>query len=523
MRRPSVGPGAWWLAAVTAVLIGAPPGAWAQGDADAGKAVYDKWCAGCHGDNGGGDGVAAAYMLPRPRDFTRAVYQIRTTASGELPTDDDLRHVIDNGMPGSTMPGWKSRLSATQRDNVIAYLKTFSRFFEEGAPEPEPVSVGRPPKVTEESLAEGRRLFIDELQCNSCHGDAGRGNGTSAPTLTDDWGFPIRPADLSRNWTFNGGGEVEDIFMRMRTGLDGTPMPSNWDIVESEIITEEQLWQVAQYVRSLSPEEVPRPQDVIRASRLEGALPDGPDADAWTDVRRYYVPMVGQITVAPRQFVPTVDGVWVQAVHNETALAMRITWDDPTASPDPEWDEYFQGLAQVLTDVDGPLEAQGPDRLAVQFPVQATDGMERPYFLGGDSRRPVYRIMWTSTPDGIVEGRGTGLTAFRSNAGAGATHAAVFDDGQWRLQLTRPLVSPDTTLAPSLPSGEAIPMAFFASDGTQGGGDVRGSVSAWYAIYLDVPTPRRVFVVPVVAALLTVVLGMVVVWQAQAAHRQSGS
>src|ERR1043166_2223901 len=43
-------------------------------DTSAGKLVYVKWCAGCHGETGAGDGPAAHYMLPRPRDFTGAVF-----------------------------------------------------------------------------------------------------------------------------------------------------------------------------------------------------------------------------------------------------------------------------------------------------------------------------------------------------------------------------------------------------------------------------------------------------------------
>jgi hypothetical protein len=44
---------------------------------------------------------------------------------------------------------------------------------------------------------------------------------------------------------------------------------------------------------------------------------------------------------------------------------------------------------------------------------------------------------------------------------------------------------------------------------------VRGAVSAWYAIYLDVPLPPRVFIAPVVATLLTAALGLIVVVRAQ--------
>lgn len=510
---------------VLSVLVGAfgvPVALHAQGNADNGKVVYDKWCAGCHGENGDGEGVAASYMLPRPRDFTRGVYQIRTTASGDLPTDADLRRMITEGMPGSTMPAWGEKLSAGQINDVIAYVKSFSRFFE-GA-DPQPVEVGSPPRVTDETLAEGRRLYLEELQCNSCHGDAGRGNGTSAQTMTDDWGFPLRPADLEKNWRFNGGGTVEDVFWRMRTGVDGTPMPSNWDIVEAEIITEEQLWQVAQYVRSLSPEDPPRARDVIRVSLIQGRMPDGPDDPRWDNFERFWVPLVGQITVAPRQFVPTVDGVWVQALHNRTQMAMRVTWNDPTHSPDPDWEEFFRGTMAVMADVDGHPDEQGPDLLTLQFPVEQPEDMALPYFLGGDTQRPVWLARWSSTPDSMVEGQATELGGLvpSERRRTQFQHVAVYDDGQYRVQLVRTLASNDPARIPALPEGVNVPIAFRVADGTNGGGTVRGSISAWYSIYLDVPTPARVFIAPVLAALMTAAVGLVVVWRAQKTHQASG-
>src|SRR5260370_19500932 len=118
------------LLAAAALLIARPP-ALAQ-DAQRGKAVYETWCWECHGEAGDGNGAAAKFMLPPPRDFTKGVYKIRTTASGELPTDDDLLYVVSEGMPGSAMPEWKSKLSEGDRKDVIAYIKKFSSFFGQG-------------------------------------------------------------------------------------------------------------------------------------------------------------------------------------------------------------------------------------------------------------------------------------------------------------------------------------------------------------------------------------------------------
>ncbi len=219
----------------------------------------------------------------------------------------------------------------------------------------------------------------------------------------------------------------------------------------------------------------------------------------------------------PRWFVPTVTGVWVQAVHDGKQLALKVSWDDRSKSPDPAWDPWLARLDKSYPDVDGPPpDRQGPDRFWVQFPRQIGDEMERPYFLGGDSRRPVYLWRWASDPNGVEEGLGTGLGKFAARSGApDVTHVAVYQNGRWQLQFTRSLAPSDTTAAPTFSLGRAISIAFFASDGSNGEVDKRGAVSAWYAIYLDLPTPPTVYVAPVVAVLLTAGLCFMVVWRAQ--------
>lgn len=491
-------------------------------DTTRGKIVYVKWCAGCHGDGGGGDGPAAATMLPRPRNFTGAVYKIRSTASGQLPTDADLMRAIDEGLPGTAMPAWKSRLSDGERRDVMAYLKTFSAFFADTSQHATALRFRSAPGGGSgaEALRVGRQ-FYDSIGCRKCHGDQGRGNGPSAPTLKDDADFPIFAADLHQNWRFRGGGTVEDIYHRLRTGLDGTPMPSFSDLIDQKWLTDEQLWRVAQYVRSLSPASPPEVRDVILARDLRGGpLPLAPDDSAWNRVERYWFPLVGQVIRKPRWFDPAVSGVWVQAVHDGTTLALRVSWDDRSQSPDSAWRPFVQRVLNTVASDDTvrPAPQLWPDQLIVQFPVAIPEGLERPYFLMGAPTRPVYQWRWTSAPRRAVAGLARGLERFDTLTTAQAPAAqAVYDrgGGEWRLVLSRALATADTANELQFRTGRAIPVAFFAQDGSNGESGSRMAVSTWYFLALDQPTPPRVYISPVVAMALTLGLGLTVVWRAQ--------
>src|SRR5687768_17485449 len=48
----------------------------------AGKVLYDKNCAQCHGDKGDSAGYATPHLFPRPRDFTTPRFKVRTTPNG---------------------------------------------------------------------------------------------------------------------------------------------------------------------------------------------------------------------------------------------------------------------------------------------------------------------------------------------------------------------------------------------------------------------------------------------------------
>ncbi|HUH11901.1 MAG TPA: c-type cytochrome [Longimicrobiales bacterium] len=508
-------------AAALIALAALPAAALSQDAEHPGKATYERWCAGCHGVDGAGEGAAAGHMLPRPRDFTQALYQVRTTTSGALPTDADILRVIDEGMPGTSMPGWKDQLSRRERQALVSYLKTFSRFFE-NEEAPPPLELGSPPRIDDDALARGREVY-DQVECWKCHGRSGRGNGTSAPTQEDDNGHPIRPANLTESWRFNGGGSLEDIHARLLTGLDGTPMPSSADLISGGVATEEDLWYLAAYVRSLSPEKAPRPAEVVRAALRPEGLPAGPDDDAWSELPRYWVPLVGQVIQEPRWFAPTINGVWVQAAHDDREVVLRLTWHDPSESPSPEWADWRRRIAQFMEPKEEPAPAEGPlpDALTVQFPAALPEGRDLPFFLGGDARRQVYLWRWRSDA-GVDEAAGRGFgneEALPADAGA-VTGEAVFEDGEWRLVLRRPIAAGEGRL--ELEAGTAIPMALFAWDGDNAETGKRASVSSWYYLWLDQPVAAGTYTVPLIAMVITALLGLLLVSQAQkAAERQA--
>jgi hypothetical protein len=357
------------------------------------------------------------------------------------------------------------------------------------------------------------------IECYRCHGPAGRGDGASAPTLNDDAGFPITAADLTENWSFNGGGTVEDIYRRLRTGLDGTPMPSFSDLIDAEVISGDDLWNLAHYVRSLAPEREPRVREVITAEWVaDEGVATTLDDERWGEVEPYYVPMVGQIVVGPRWFNPRVDGVWVQAMHDGQELAMRVSWSDPSRSPDPEWEDYANQVVAAMAGTDlGAATGAGPgDRFTVQFPQALSDGMERPFFLQGDSRRPAYLWTWSSDGDATTEAvaRGMGSVALQEPAATQVSGASVHDEGQWRVLFRRALTTEDEEDL-QLTVGEAIPVGFQAWDGDNGEQGTQGSVSTWYFLALEQPTAITVYIAPVFALALTFAFGLFIVSQAR--------
>ena len=211
-----------------------------------GKELYDVTCAYCHGLDGKGDGPAADFLIPAPRDFSEGIYKFRRTLSGIVPSDWDLYESITKGIHGTSMIRWKD-LPEEQRWWLVHYIKTFSdKFLEEK--NPPVISVSEPPRVTRESIMRGRQFYID-AECWKCHGESGRGDGPSADELKDKDGNISIPRDLTIGKNYGRGSSQEAIYITLIRGLDGTPMPSYQDAFED---MDEELWNLVNYIYSLS-------------------------------------------------------------------------------------------------------------------------------------------------------------------------------------------------------------------------------------------------------------------------------
>jgi cytochrome c oxidase cbb3-type subunit 2 len=208
-----------------------------------GHKVFNRYCISCHGVEGDGRGPSADWLDPRPRVLTSGVFKFRSTPSGTLPTDADLLRTITNGLHHTNMPRW-APLSAHEREDVVQYVKTLSpRFASE--PAATPIAIPARPAFTPAIVAKGKDVW-GKMQCATCHGDTGKGDGPSAPTLRDDWGYPITPRDFTTA-PLKVGDEPEDLYRTFLTGLNGSPMPS---FAEAGL-TPDDAWALVAYVRSL--------------------------------------------------------------------------------------------------------------------------------------------------------------------------------------------------------------------------------------------------------------------------------
>ncbi len=485
---------------------------------ESGEEIYRERCSFCHGLEGDGNGPVAEYLHPRPRDFTSGIYKLRTTASGTSPTDTDLIRTVSEGIPGTAMPAWKGTLTQEEIVTVVGYIKSFAAEEFEFYP-PEPVEVPDPPRRTEALVQRGADLY-QEVQCWKCHGQAGRADGESALELEDESGRPIRAADLTRPWRYKGGADVQSIFTRFSTGMDGSPMPSFVDSLPDP----QDRWALAAYVESLQQEPASE-ETVLRALRLGGDLPIDPADPRWEDAPALRIPLSGQIITRPRWQNHSVDLVTLRAVYNEEQIAFHLSWSDPfqnithsqeTSSLGVVDDTYVPASAELMN----PQLNNYRDAALLQFPVRIPETARKPHFFLGQTGQPVNLWHWRADMEAIEEENATGWEVEPSVQGAesqGVGSRSVWQDGQWQLVLIRSRFTNDPADDIQFEEGKFIPIAVHVWDGSNSEVGLARSISSWYSVLLEGPTPVRVYAYTVLGVL---VAGGVEWWAVRRLRRQ---
>lgn len=465
---------------------------------EAGKAIYLRKCSQCHGEAGDGKDVGTEFFKPLPRDFTSGAFKVRTTGSGELPTDTDLRSIIRRGMPHTGMPAWP-QFSDEEVVNLAYFIKTFNTDFADSVNLTNPLDFGKAPAFSQESAKRGRTVY-EENKCLDCHGTKGRGDGESGPTLKDDMGQTMRPADLTKRWTFRGGPTREDIYRTFMTGLNGTPMPSYASAIEKM----EDRWALVDYVYSLSPSDKAPYASVVVAERIPGTVDLAKGRDLFKDASPALLPVVGQVIEGKRNFFPAVDAVEVRALYDSTRIAILVSWHD--MSPDKQGSNSPMAKAPVVTPAAGaPADSAGAkavapksveggeaaadanvevagtvsDAVSIQLPLNPPEGVAKPYFLFGDSRNPA-EIWFQDLAKGAGErfiGKGDGNLdpdgSFETKTG--------YADGEWWVAFVRPR-NDGKRLA--LEPGAFVPIAFSVWDGFGGETGSSRGITSWYNLFL---------------------------------------
>ena len=328
--------------------------------------------------------VAAAARLSRRRSIRcvrpEAVSSRPTPTSGSSSKTDCPARRCPGG-PTSRRPRSKTRLPTSRA----------SRASSERVRAPEPMDFGSDPGGGAAALEAGAQAYL-ALECQACHGPTGRGNGTSAPTLEDWRGFPVRAADLTEAWSFNGGTSVADIHTRVLTGLDGTPMPSAIDAMNAGVVSPDEVWQLSHYVASLGPREMPPIRDVVRVGRAEGALPvDGSDG-IWGDVEAFFFPLAGQVIQTPRNFAPRRGRPLGAGAPRRQRRRSPTAVERPVAQPRPSVgrvDDQASGhprrrrCGSAGRRQSGSTAGTGPGRLLHPVSLRDAGGDGAPLFLDG--------------------------------------------------------------------------------------------------------------------------------------------
>ena len=517
-----------YLRAIVATLTLVPLTACNAGGTGAetapGQAIYERYCASCHGVTGDGQGPAAYLLFPKPRNFLGGQFKLRSTPQQVPPTDQDLVRTVSQGIPGTAMFDFQDVLAEEEIARVVQYVKSLSPVFAGTDPESQVLSIPATPPMDPELVRLGRDVYV-ELRCAQCHGPEGRGDGPSAPTLRDNAGDPFPAADFTYG-IYKSGGEPRDLYRTFLTGMPGTPMPSYASSMEES----RRGWALVYYLMSLSDQDRPVTGDPgpVAVTEVPDMVPlEAPWADEWNRVTPHM--LVLRPLWYRNDFPPSAT---IRAARSADRIAVLVEWSDErqdrqaleqggfsdavalqlALTPDPPfmgmgengpggnveiW--YWRAERQLAAEQGHPetLADVYPDMAVDRYPFARGEGssaedsaqararaeQEAPFVAGRDVGNPVSDPELMQRPVHEMAARGFGTLTTRSAEQMRTSGNGSFRDGTYRVVFTAPLAPADPALEADLRQG-LVPMAVAIWDG--GAGDRNGTklVTQWVRLDL---------------------------------------
>ncbi|MBI4717441.1 MAG: c-type cytochrome [Planctomycetes bacterium] len=513
-----------------------------------GQDLFLKQCAICHGEAGDGAGKFAYLMNPRPRNFQQGNFKLSTTQN-QIPSDDDLLRTVSRGMPGSAMPPW-GHLPLTDLQALVKFVRKLHADAvgaeidrelaagkctpQEGAElrarrtEPGPAIVVPPEPATDDiRWFRGRRTYLEA--CASCHGADGQ--PVADAVKFDSEGYPVPPRSFVAG-IFKGGSEGHQVYARVLKGLKGTPMPAS----EGNYSADE-MWDLIHFVQSLSragaQERAQLRQGTFAAPNINGPLPSGPMDAAWNQARALYVALTPLWWTEDR-----IDGLVVQALHNQEELALRISWLDPTVDEQAVRHAEFRDAVAVQFSLssDPPFYmggtgehggvniwmwkadrqkniAGGYQDVDAAFPDAAVDAYPPPAFTAPDplavdrphgsieQHNAEFVTAWgagnlvanpqVKTPVECLVARGPGTLSAKPAGVQLVQGQAVYERGVWYVQMQRTLKLPcghDEQGHPDervFQPGDYLPVSFAIWNGSSGDRDGKKNISIWQKLVIE--------------------------------------
>jgi mono/diheme cytochrome c family protein len=501
-----------------------------------GASLYTQYCTACHGETGDGNGPAARFLYPKPRNFREGQFRLLSTTN-LVPSDADLMRTIERGMPGSAMFPL-GHLAEADRRELVAQVKLRMRQGAEDRMRREVAEVGDkvdPAELAEfvkrkteagpklevphdmpapgvESVARGLALY--QKTCASCHGQTGKGDGVTEQK--DESGVPIRPRDFTRG-IFKGGREPEQLYARIMLGAPGTPMPSS-----SATLKPEEVGDVINFILSLSntsrPDQVEHRRKRLLAWWMTTPFSEEIPETVWSHVD------ATPIVATPLWWRNFDDpDLRVQAMHDGESLAIRLSWRDDTPNtqairpqdfPDMAAIQFFKGdrepflgmgaadrpvdvwLWNAAADADlrryGDVDTAYPNMAVDQYPFEGQAGGQIVHPTATQPRE--FLAAWAAgnlrsdpthvSPGAYLHAQGFGSLTMRPRAQQAVAARGRREGNRWVVVLRRPLPAPDRGCI-AFNRGGRVSFAFALWDGAAHDRNGQKLVSIWHDLVLE--------------------------------------